>query len=294
MKVLVLGGDGMLGHKIFQNLSVRVPDTLCTIRGTVDDEHHRLIPLFHAGGVLEYINAMDIVAVEALLTDLKPDVVVNCIGVIKQRDEAHSDIPSITINALLPHRLAKTCGLWGGRLIHFSTDCVFRGKRGGYTEDDASDAADLYGKTKFLGEVATDNAVTLRTSIIGRELHHLKSLLEWFLSQNHQTVRGFTRAIYSGVTTNHLADVVGDLIEKHPRISGLYQVASQPISKYDLLCLLRTAYHLDIDIVPDGTDECDRSMVGERFHQATGYVCPSWTDLIAQLAADPTPYSSWR
>lgn len=292
--VLVLGGDGMLGHKVFQRLRERFPNVACTIRGSVDDERHRSIALFQQTQVIEHVDAMDMDAIDRLLWDRQPDVVVNCVGVIKQRSEAHAAVPSITINALLPHRLAKVGAAWGGRVIHFSTDCVFSGKRGRYTENDSSDAEDLYGKTKFLGEVATDNAVTLRTSIIGRELHHYKSLLEWFLSKDHQSVRGFTRAIYSGVTTNLLAEVVGDLIEKHPHISGLYQLASQPISKYDLLCLLKTAYNLDIEIISDGTYECDRSFSGERFHQATGYVCPSWTDLTAQLAADPTPYSSWR
>ncbi|MGA2988810.1 MAG: sugar nucleotide-binding protein, partial [Terriglobia bacterium] len=147
----------------------------------------------------------DFNALEATLSALRPDYVVNCVGVIKQRTEAISPIPSITINSLLPHKLAQMAARWGGRIIHFSTDCVFSGKRGWYTEEDPSDAEDLYGRSKFLGEVVVANALTLRTSIIGRELVEHRSLLDWFLAQNHKTVHGYRRVIYSGVTTNYLA-----------------------------------------------------------------------------------------
>jgi dTDP-4-dehydrorhamnose reductase len=221
-------------------------------------------------------------------------VIVNCVGIIKQRDAASSAIPSITLNSLLPHELAAAAAGWGGRVIHFSTDCVFSGRRGGYSETDASDAEDLYGRSKFLGEVATDNALTLRTSIIGRELSEFKSLLEWFLAQEGKTVRGFRRVLYSGVTTTYLARVVGDLIERHPALSGLYQVTGHTLSKHDLLVALRDAFRRNIEIVPDSTEVSDRSMIGDRFHAATGITCPSWSDLAAELATDPTPYDRWR
>ncbi len=293
MKVLVLGATGMLGHKIFQVLRNRFSDTLCTIRSSTNDESIRRVDLFREKNVIQNVNAHDFPSLQKVLLDLRPQVIVNCIGIIKQRSEAKAAIPSITVNALLPHQLAEICKQWGGRLIHFSTDCVFSGKRGGYLEEDLSDAEDLYGKTKFLGEVAAENAVTLRTSMIGRELTKRKSLLEWLLSQNHAKVAGFKKALYSGVTTNHLAEVVGDVIEYHPKLTGLYQVTAQTISKYDLLCLLRDAYNLDIEVVPDEAFFCDRSMIGDKFHRATGYVCPSWLELAAQLANDPTPYDDY-
>jgi dTDP-4-dehydrorhamnose reductase len=179
-------------------------------------------------------------------------------------------------------------------VIHFSTDCVFSGRQGNYTEDSRSDAEDLYGKSKYLGEVTTGNALTLRTSIIGRELAHFRSLLEWFLSHDGKTVRGFRRVIYSGVTTNYLSQLVGDLITDHPALSGLYQVTAPPVSKHDLLCMIRDAYHLNIDIVPDEREVSDRSMVGEKFRRATGYTSPDWPRLLKQLADDPTPYVDWR
>jgi dTDP-4-dehydrorhamnose reductase len=179
-------------------------------------------------------------------------------------------------------------------VIHFSTDCVFNGKRGCYTEDDSSDAEDLYGRSKYLGEVAADNALTLRTSVIGRELSQFRSLLEWFLAQNGKTIRGFRRVIYSGVTTNYLARRVGDLIAGHPSLSGLYQVTSAPICKYDLLCLLREAFKLDVEIVPDENEVSDRSMAGDAFLRDTGYQSPDWPGLIAELVNDTTPYEKWR
>lgn len=294
MKVLVLGGEGMLGHKIFQIVAERFPTTACTVRGSQDGPERRSIELYQRGRVVGGVDAMDLSRVESVLRDLQPEFIINCVGVIKQRDEAKSPIPCIVVNSLLPHRLAEIAGHWGGRVIHFSTDCVFSGRKGAYTEDDSSDADDLYGKSKFLGEVAASNALTLRTSIIGRELSRFSSLLEWFLSQRAGRVRGFKRVIYSGVTTNYLANLVLMIIEQRPQLCGLYQVASAPISKYDLLCIIREQFGLKVEITADELEISDRSMVGKRFVEATGYECPTWPELIAQLAADPTPYEKWR
>lgn len=294
MRVLVLGGEGMLGHKMVQTLAARFPDTWCTLRGRKDAPWLACVAELRTERVIENVDAMDVAAIEALLQSHQPDVVVNCIGVIKQRVEAAAAIPSITINALLPHRLAAAVEAWGGRLIHFSTDCVFSGRKGHYTEDDPSDAVDLYGKSKSLGEVAASNALTLRTSIIGRELQHHTSLLDWFLLGGHRSVRGFREVYWSGVTTNHLAGVVADLMERHPRLSGLLQVSSGRISKYDLLCLLRDGYGLAIAVEPDDGPREDRSLDGSRFSAATGYRCPAWPRLIQELVGDPTPYARPR
>jgi dTDP-4-dehydrorhamnose reductase len=283
----------MLGHKMFQRLRQDFPDTYCTLHGPADARPFDTVPLFHDSKVFDRIDVLQTARFYDLLRRLRPQFIVNCVGVIKQRPDAKSPVTGIRINALLPHELAEVSGEWGGRLIHFSTDCVFSGRRGRYTEEDVSDAEDLYGRTKFLGEVSRPNALTLRTSIIGRELTHHQSLLDWFISQNHKTVPGFTRAIYSGVTTLHLTEVVAALIADRSALHGLYQLASPPISKHDLLVLIKQAYRLDIDIVPDDRFMCDRSMSGARFDAATGHRCPSWPDMVAQLAADPTPYNEW-
>jgi dTDP-4-dehydrorhamnose reductase len=293
-RIVVLGGGGMLGHKVFQTLSARWPDTWTTLRGTRAALPAWAAPIFPPERLVEGLDAMDLAAVDALLERLRPDVVVNCVGAIKQRDEARNPLPSITLNALLPHRLAAAVAGWGGRVIHFSTDCVFSGRRGSYTEADPSDAEDLYGKTKFLGEVAAPNALTLRTSIIGRELSHHHSLLDWFLSQEGGRVRGFTRAWWSGVTTNHLAGFVAEVIERHPGLQGLYQLSSGRISKYDLLLELRAGLGLEVEVEPDDAELCDRSLVGARLEAATGYRTPPWEALIAGLAQDPTPYPTMK
>lgn len=282
----------MLGHKVFQALQPVFPETLCTVRLPVTDERVSGIPLFREGAIFG-VDATDTKALAALLAEYRPDVIVNCVGVVKQRADAAAALPCISTNALLPHQLAAWAGGWGGRVIHFSTDCVFSGRRGNYSEADESDAEDLYGRSKFLGELKYENALTLRTSIIGRELFHHQSLLEWFLSRRGTTVKGFTRVIYSGVTTVYLARLVSRLLQEDSKLSGLYQVASDPICKHDLLCMLRDAYELDVVIEPNDAEVSDRSMDGSRFVRDTGYKCPPWTDLVAELAADPTPYQEW-
>jgi dTDP-4-dehydrorhamnose reductase len=290
---MVLGGAGMLGHKMFQVLREHFVGTFCTVREDIRKPPFDRVGLLQGDDVIPGVDVTDFPALEAILSGFRPEYLVNCVGVIKQRREAVSPIPSIGINSLLPHKLAEMAALWGGRVIHFSTDCVFNGRRGGYTEEDLSDAEDLYGKTKFLGEVAVANALTFRTSIIGRELSEHRSLLDWFLAQNHGTVRGYRRVIYSGVTTNHLAELVASIIQEHPGLRGLYQVASEPISKYDLLCLLRDAYRLDVRIEQDDLEESDRSIKVDKLREAIGYRCPPWPSLAQQLAEDGTPYDLW-
>jgi dTDP-4-dehydrorhamnose reductase len=279
----------MLGHKVFQTLRERFPGTIATTRGRVANR----VSLLQGSDVVSGVDASDFESLRVRLREWQPDVIVNCVGLIKQRDAAKSAVPSITINSLLPHRLAETAAEWGGRIIHFSTDCVFSGRKGMYTEDDPSDAGDLYGRSKFLGEVEAHNAVTLRTSIIGRELAAHRSLLDWFLSRNGTTVRGFRRVIYSGITTNEMASVVARIISDCPRLHGRFHVTSEPISKYELLSLIRRAYDLDITIEPDDEEVCDRSMRGDRFASATGWRAPVWPEMVRRLAADETPYAEW-
>lgn len=287
--IVVLGGNGMLGHKIFQRLRMAAA-TVCTVRS----EPPGHVDLLAGPDVIHGVDLMRFDGVRELLESLRPKFVINCAGIIKQRPQASDAIPSLTINSLLPHCLAEWCGRWNGRLIHFSTDCVFSGRRGGYREEDESDARDLYGRSKFLGEVHAPNALTLRTSMIGRELARHRSLLDWFLSRNHGRVRGFRRVIYSGVTTNHLAELVERIVLRHPDLSGLYQVVAAPISKYDLLRSIRDACGLDIEIEPDETEVSDRSLRGEKLRAAIGYEAPAWTELTAQIAQDPTPYERWN
>ncbi|HYA89352.1 MAG TPA: SDR family oxidoreductase [archaeon] len=292
--VLILGGTGMLGHKIFQHLEARLPNVWCSIRGSVHDPGLEKIALFQSGHVLERIDLLDSDSIESLISGFRPHTVVNCAGLVKQRPESNQSVPAIQVNSLLPHRLLKACQQTGARLIHISTDCVFNGRGGPYREEDPPDAEDLYGRTKALGEVTGPQALTLRTSMIGRELLHFHALLEWFLGQNHGRVRGYRSALYSGVTTNYLACVIERLITHHPSLSGLYQLAGPAISKFDLLHFFRDAYGLDIEIIPDDSFVCDRRLDGSPFEKATGLVSPPWPEMIRQLANDRTPYEEWR
>lgn len=293
MKMVILGATGMLGHKMFQIIRKAFSNTLGMVREDVKQPPFANMALLQGNDIIQGVDATDFSRLQGLIDEIRPDYIVNCIGIIKQRDASRQAIPSITLNSLLPHQLAAFAEGWGGKVIHISTDCVFNGKRGGYTEDDLSDAEDLYGKSKFLGEVQCDNALTLRTSIIGRELVDHRSLLDWFLSQKGRTIKGFKRVIYSGVTTNQLAEVVLFIIHRFPYLHGLYQVVSEPISKYDLLSLLKDAYKMQVEILADEMEVSDRSMKGDKFRTATGYVCPPWPELVQSLAQDPTPYDQW-
>lgn len=291
-KVLVLGGGGTLGHKLWQVLPSKFPDTFVSIRKS--REFYAKTGLFSGSKVVDGLDLRDFSRLSAVLNELKPSVIVNCAGVTLRSKEALDKNSAISINALLPHRLADWCSRSGARLIHFSTVCVFDGKTGGYTEENLPDARDLYGMTKALGDVNASFALTLRSSFIGREIFGGTELLEWFLAQKGKKIKGFTKAMFTGLTTNKLAELVADLIENHPGLNGLYHVSSETVSKYDLLKLMKEAYGLEVQIEPDDSFECRRDLNGERFAKATGFAYPPWRRLMAEMAADPTPYGDWR
>ena len=280
MKILILGAYGMLGHKLFLTLSKKF-DLFATCRSFHKKWSHilpkeRLFADVHADNFNSVIGAVESVA---------PDVVINCIGIVKQLDAAKDPIIAITINALFPHHLALICKNAGARLIHFSTDCVFNGVRRNYTEDDPSDANDLYGRTKFLGELSLPHCVTLRTSIIGHELNGRLGLIDWFLSQEGK-VRGFTQAIYTGFPTVEMARIIAEYVIPNEELSGVYQVSSSPISKYELLRLVADQYNKRIEIEPYAKFSCDRSLDSIRFRAATGYRPPSWEELVTLMHDD--------
>lgn len=291
-RVLVLGGAGMMGHKAFQILSTQFRDTFCTVRNEASREMlEGLLP--GAGArIIPNIDAREFGGVGALLTRLEPDVVINCIGIVKQRAEAQQAIPTIAVNSLFPHQLGAKCREIGSRLIHLSTDCVFSGLHGSYTEDDPTDPQDLYGQTKVLGELRQAPFLTLRTSIVGRELRHHESLLEWLLTNPETSVHGYRQAWFSGLTTNRLALVLADLVLNSPDLTGLFHVAGPRVSKFDLLMLVKEQLNLSVNIEPSDDVRIDRSLVSRRFEQSTGYKPPTWEQMIAELAADPTDYRS--
>ena len=277
MRVLVLGASGMLGNAVVRVLSEEAD---WQVYGTVRAESSKRF--FKPFIVERLVAGVDVEQQDSLIQTFirtRPDVVINCIGLVKQLAEANNPLQAVPINTLLPHKLARLCDLSGARLVHMSTDCVFSGFKGGYCESDASDANDLYGKSKFLGEVDYPNAITLRTSIIGSELQSSHGLVGWFLSQQ-DSCKGYTRAIFSGLPTVVLAKIIRDIVIPHPELRGVYHVASNPISKYDLLKIVAQVYGISIEITPDDRLVIDRSLNGERFREATGYITPEWQEMI--------------
>jgi dTDP-4-dehydrorhamnose reductase len=390
MRVLILGAGGMLGHKVWQIFRDRF-DCRAAVRTRLP------LALFDDDRVMAGIDAADFERVTRLIAKIRPDAVINCVGVVKQLAAAHDPIASITLNSLFPHVVAKACGEVGARMIHISTDCVFAGTRGNYRESDFPDASDLYGRSKLLGEVVTEAAasngryrqehgkhrplirlrhllpqlksaggeglsmggrrellknaegeglsrvgrrellknaggeglsiserreplksaagegfskvgrselaaqtgvsvphLTIRTSIIGRELRSVNGVVEWFLSNRGGSVRGFTKAVFSGVTTTTLAQTLADVIEHHPDLNGLYHVAGAAITKYDLLVMLNEALGAGVAITPDDSVVIDRTLDATRFREATGMVPPGWREMIATLAAESPQYERWR
>ena len=281
MRLLILGGSGMLGHQLWRGLHAQ-HDTWVTLRRPVAD--FAVHNLFDEAKAIQFDDITDDTALERALGQAKPEAVINCVGLIKQRDEASDEALTLRVNAEFPHRLAKRCGEAGARLIHFSTDCIFAGTKGNYTESDPSDAADLYGQSKHQGEVADAHSVTLRTSVIGHELGTNLALLDWFLSQRFKAVNGYTKAIYSGFTTLEMARIVDRILTQHTDLSGVWHVASEPISKFALLQLCREKLGWEGVIEPNDEFVCDRSLNADRFNQATGYTPPSWEAMISELA----------
>ena len=280
-RILILGVTGMLGHTLFREISKSVEyevwGTARSERGLTEwftpEERTRIRP---------NVNAEIFDTVIRALASIQPNVVINCIGLIKQLPEASDPLFSITVNAQLPHRISLICKTSNARMIHISTDCVFSGKKGHYSEEDPSDAVDLYGRTKCLGEVYYPHCVTLRTSIIGHELKGKFGLVEWFLSQNNE-INGFNKVIYSGFPTVEIAKIIQQYVIPNEKLSGLYHVSSEPISKYELLKLIARTYEKDIIIKKEEFTISDRSLLSTKFRLVTGYNPPSWVNLINEM-----------
>ena len=291
MRVLILGGSGMIGHRLWLACRERF-ETTVVLRGALAGQSWA--SFFDPRCIVEGIDLADDEKMQAMLRHARPDAVVNAAGLVKQRPTGQDAIAAITLNALLPHRLAQVCQRGGIRLIHLSTDCVFSGRDGGYRESDAPDPVDTYGRAKLLGEVTGPGQLTIRKSAIGRELTAQRGLLEWFLANSNGRVHGYSRAIFSGLTTTALAATIAVVLEQHPSLEGLWHVAGPAISKYDLLLALRDGLGVTVEIEPDNTAVIDRSLDDSHFRAVTGIPQPSWESMIAALAADPLRYDTLR
>ncbi len=274
MKIIIVGANGMLGHTLFLYLQ-KNHDVIGTVRS--NSWHPK---------ILEGFNATEPEKYHELIKTEKPDIVINCIGVIKQREESFNKLLSIEINSLFPHKLAQICNQNSSKLVHFSTDCVFDGKKGSsYTEEDIPTARDTYGLSKLMGEIDYPNSITIRTSIIGHELSNHKSLIDWFLTQENEC-KGFTKAIYSGFPTIAVARILENnvftkLINNHA--NGIYQMATDPISKYDLLNIVAKIYNKDIKINKEKDFQTDKSLIATRFNKDFSYIPEDWEFLIKEM-----------
>lgn len=284
-RVLVVGASGMLGHQVCQQLLRRSHEVVGVTRRP-EPALARLLPEL---AVRTGVDVLDEGSLERVVRETRSEFIINAVGLVKQSSSASDKFLSTAINAWLPHRLSRLCRQAGARLLHVSTDCVFDGSRGRYTEEDPSDAKDLYGKSKWMGELDPEDptAVTFRTSIIGRELKlpgH--GLIEWFLAQSGKPIKGFARAIYTGLTTIEISRVLALAIEKQPRLHGLYHVASEPITKFELLTLVKKYSGVPVNIQRDEDFFCDRSLIMKPFRAATDYTPPSWPAMVEEMCKD--------
>ena len=291
MKILVLGASGMLGHKLVQTLEHRF-DVFATLHGSFEDV--TAYGIFDRSRTFENIDILDIKNVESVLETIRPDVVINAVGIVKQRSASSDVVNMLEINSLFPHRLATIATRFGFRLVTMSTDCVFAGTKGMYSETDTADALDLYGQSKHWGEVSADNCLTIRTSIIGRELHRPHGLLEWFISKKGGSAQGYTNAVFSGFPTSTFADIIGDIAEKHRELSGVFHISSDPISKFELLSKINIELGLGISISKFDDFTIDRSLSSSCFKKATGFEPLSWDEMVEAMGDDPTPYDKWN
>jgi dTDP-4-dehydrorhamnose reductase len=278
MKILILGSSGMIGRTMFHVLAQR---SEWQVYGSIRSK------VFEGSAPGPVVTAIDLTNhdhLEHLFGQIRPDVVVNCAGLTKHLPEGNTPIPALTMNALLPHRLAELCDITKARLIHVSTDCVFSGAVGNYMEQDSTDASDIYGRTKALGEVITNNALTLRTSTIGHEYGTHFGLLEWFLAQSQ--CKGFRHAIFSGLPSVEFARVVRDIVIPNLSLTGLYHVGASPINKLALLQEIARIYKKEVSIAIDETFRINRSLNIDKFAAATGYRAPAWPELIEAMYHD--------
>jgi dTDP-4-dehydrorhamnose reductase len=291
MKILVIGGGGMLGHKLVQTFNDQF-DVWTTLKRKFSD--YEKYGIFDENKTIEAVDIEEFESVENVVKKIKPQVIINAVGIIKQLPSSKNVVKTLSINSIFPHKLVEVADRYSAKLIQISTDCVFDGEKGNYTEEDVSNATDVYGKSKNLGEIVGANCLTLRTSIIGRELQTSHSLVEWFLSSRGKKIKGFSNAIYSGFPTIVLADIIADLIHNHKDVAGLYHVSSEPINKLELLKLLNKAYRAEVEIEPFDDFRIDRSLDSSKFRQETGFSPASWEKMIERMTNDPTPYQKWR
>jgi dTDP-4-dehydrorhamnose reductase len=285
MKILILGGNGMIGHKMYQTISKIHKNTWVTLRKSLSNYNYSEI--YNSEKVIDNIDLINFQILSNQLNKINPDIVINACGITIRRGIEILKSNSIILNSGLPHFLNEWVTSNNKRLIHFSTDCVFTGAKGDYLDNDNKDAYDLYGSTKSMGEIIDSKyAITLRGSMIGSELENKTELFEWFLKQKNKTVKGFNKVIYSGITTTKMAEIVLKLIDQHPNLSGVYNISSKPISKFELLKLWNNLFDINANIEIDNSYTSNKNLISDNFYRTISMEQPDWVELSSQLNID--------
>jgi dTDP-4-dehydrorhamnose reductase len=291
MRILILGGNGMIGHKMYQMISKVNEDTWVTLRN--DLSTYIFSNIYNHEKVIDKIDLSDFNKLLHTLNEINPDIILNACGITIRRGVEKIKSNTILLNSVLPHFLNEWVSLNHKRLIHFSTDCVFSGKKGDYLDTDIKDAYDLYGSTKSLGEIVDSKyAITLRGSMIGRELENKTELFEWFMQQSNKNIKGFSEAIYSGITTIKMAEIVLILINYYPNLTGIYNISSKPISKFDLLKMCNEQFNINANIEMDNSYTSNKNLISDKIFNEIGIEKPNWIDLIRQLKDDCLIYTN--
>jgi dTDP-4-dehydrorhamnose reductase len=291
LRVLVLGASGLIGHKLLQELSSN-----CEVFGTLRNskKDYGNLPLFAGINIIENIDVLTSKKIERVLLAVNPDIILNCIGITKRKIDYCSPIEVITVNSIFPHKLADWAKIKNKKVIHFSTDCVFDGRVGNYSESSTTTASDVYGKTKALGEINYNHTLTIRSSFVGQELFGKTELLEWFLAQDNKNISGYRKTLYSGVSTIFMAHVIKKIILEYPELTGLYNLAlDQPISKYELLCIAKEAFHKNITITPDDINIHVPTLDATKLKKEINLKVPTWDVMMKELAQSNNLYRNY-
>jgi dTDP-4-dehydrorhamnose reductase len=282
MRILILGADGMIGHKIAQSLEDF--ELILASRKSISSKS---IGIINGKMVLHNLitDSLDL-----LLDNTTPDIIINCAGITTRRGVEDNIVNTELLNSDLPHKLDSWANLNSKKLIHFSTDCVFSGNRGNYLDNDFADAEDIYGKSKALGEVNSPNTLTIRCSMIGRELYNFTELFEWLKKNKNKKIEGYSKVFYSGITTVRMGKILNQILNKNLNLSGIYNISSTPISKFDLLVKLSNAFNLNVDIKQNKNNKSNKVLISEKFTEITGIYPPNWDDLISEFEEDCNKY----
>ena len=285
MKILILGADGMIGHKIAHSLEDDF-ELILTSRKSISVDS-----LGITNGKLILHNLITD-SLDTLLDDITPDVIINCVGITTRRGVEENISHTKFLNSGLPHKLNFWVSSNSKKLIHFSTDCVFSGSKGNYHDYDMLDAEDIYGTTKAAGEVDGPNTLTIRCSMIGRELYNFTELFEWLIKNKNKKIEGYSKVFYSGITTVRMGKILNQILKQKLNLSGVYNISSVPISKFDLLIKLSNAFSLNVDINENKNIKSNKILISKKFTEITGMYPSNWDDLISEFKVDCEKFKS--